>query len=152
MKTNLRTVVILSLLGFLAGCGVNEQKHKEVVSQLADAKQELAGINSESEKATQDQTDAEAKMEAGKRKIASLKKQVANLKTDGEGLDAKIAELQTKEAYVFQSAGASLDAQDFQGALQAYQNFVAKFPQSSRVGKANEIIASLQSKSGIGSH
>ena len=143
MKANLRVVVLFSLLGFLAGCGVNEQKHKEVVSQLADAKQELAGINSELEKASQEQAGLESKIAADKTKAASLQSQQADLKKQSTDLDSRIQKLQSQEAYVFQSAGASFDAQDFQGALQAYQDFVTKFPQSARVGKANEIISQI---------
>ena len=149
MKAKMRVLSLFCLLGFLTGCGVNEQKHKEVVSQLADAKQELDGINSQVDTASQQQSDLEVKIESGKRKIATLQSQQNELKKQGADLDVKIAKLQSQEVYVFQSAGVSLDAQDFQGALQAYKDFVGKFPQSARVSKATEIIASVEQKLGV---
>ncbi len=128
----------------------SDLKSPQAVSQaMADAKQELASINDELEKASQEQTDLETKLASGKRKIPALESRLAELKREGAELDDKIKILQSEQVYVFQSAGASLDAQDFQGALQAYKDFASKFPQSVRVGKANEIIASLEQKLGV---
>jgi len=110
---------------------------------LADAKQELAAINGELDRASQEQADLESKIASGKRKIATLQSRQDELKQQGADLDDRIKKLQGQEVYVFQSAGASLDAQDFQGALQAYQDFVAKFPQSYRVASANAIISQI---------
>lgn len=125
-------------------------KSPQAVSQaMADAKQELASINDELDKAAQEQTDLETKLASGKRKIAALQSQQTELKKESGELDDKIKNLQSQEVYVFQSAGAILDAQDFSGALQAYKDFVSKFPQTARVSKANEIIASLEQKLGV---
>ena len=96
MKAKMRVLSLFCLLGFLTGCGVNEQKHKEVVSQLADAKQELDGINSQVDTASQQQSDLEVKIESGKRKIATLQSQQNELKKQGADLDVKIAKLQSQ--------------------------------------------------------
>lgn len=143
-----RLAAILLISTLLTGCGVNTQKHEQTVSELDAAKQELANINSQVDAAPQKQADLEAKIESGKRKITALQSQQDELKKQGSELDERIKNLQGREAYVFQNAGASLDAQDFQGALQAYKDFVSQFPQSPRVATATDLIAQIKNKLG----
>ena len=156
MKSTLQILAIICLLGFLAGCGVKEQQHNEVIIQLSAAKKELSQINSELEQVLQEQadveSDVESKIAAHKKQIAALQSQETDLRKKGKELDDRIEDEQNQEGYVFQSAGVLLDAQDSQGALQAYQNFVAKFPQGWRGEKAKKIIASLAVKLGADNH
>jgi len=146
MKMEIKALSLICLLGLLAGCGVDEKIHQKALGELTTAKYELADANAELEKASQDQTELESKDAVAKSKIKSLQNEQEDLKKQSAVLFEKISELKRQEANVFQSAGATMDAQDFKGALQAYKDFVSKFPLSARVPKANEIIAILQKK------
>lgn len=143
-----RLAAFLLISTMLTGCGVNKQKHEQAVSELAAAKEELADINSQMDAAPQKQADLEAKIKSNKRKVAALQSQQEELKQQGAALDERIKKLQTQEAFVFQNAGAFLDAQDYQGALQGYKDFVSQFPQSPRVAAATSLIAQIEYKLG----
>ena len=144
MKMEKKVLSLICLLGLLAGCGVDEQTHQKTLADLSAAKQKLADTDTELEKASQAQTELESKETAAKAKITSLQSAQEDLKKRSEELTEKVSKLKSQEACVFQSAGATLDAQDVQGALQAYKDFVSKFPQSARIAKAKEIIAGIE--------
>jgi chromosome segregation ATPase len=131
------SVAIMLLL--VAGCGVNNQEHQAVISQLAEAKQSLKEINSKLGMASSSDRDFESN-------LASLQTQLKDLKEQSLKLTEQISKLEAQEDYVFQSAGAKLDAKDFQGALAAYKDFIEKFPSSRRIASANKIIAGIEQK------
>jgi len=125
------------MLALLAGCGVSNQEHQKVVSQLADAKHNLEQINSKLGMASSSDRDLESN-------LASLQSQLKDLKDQDAELTEQISNLETQEDYEFVSAGAKIDAKDFQGALEAYKDFIDKFPSSRRIASANKIIVRLE--------
>jgi TolA-binding protein len=131
------SVAIILLL--VAGCGVSNQEHQTVISQLAEAKKSLKEITSKLDMASLNDRDFESN-------LASLQTRLKDLKEQSLQLTEQISKLEAQEDYVFQSAGAKLDAKDFQGALQAYKDFIEKFPSSRRIASANKIIAGIEQR------
>ncbi len=125
------------MLILLAGCGVSNQAHQTVISQLADAKHSLDKINSTLGLVANSDRDYESN-------LASLHTRLNDLKDKNAELTGQIAKLKAQEDFVFQSAGGKIDAKDFQGALEAYKEFIDKYPSSHRIATATNLIARLE--------
>jgi len=123
----------------LPGCGVSPAEHQAVVRQLTDAKNTLDTINSTQGMTANSDRDYAAN-------LAALQSQLKDLRDQRAALTEQISKLEAQEEYVFQSAGAKLDAKDFPGALAAYKQFVEQFPSSRRLASAKKIIAGIEQR------
>jgi len=107
----------------LSGCGVKEEKHQRVVSELQQAKAELEQLKISATKAASDLVTARSK---------------------NSELEQRIAFLEKQDNYVFAEIGKLTDGGNYQSALRAYQSFVRDFSGSSRIAEANAQIFQLQ--------
>lgn len=129
---------------FMSGCGDKGETHATMLTKLAAAQEELSQKRGAAIVTTWKNEDMEAKTKASTLKLQTLQDRLETIKKEELALDAKITDLKNQEAFIFQRAGALLDAQNHPGALIAYQEFVTKFPASGRVSTANAIISDLE--------
>ena len=137
MKFGNKMMAVFVGVGLQAGCGVSNEEHQTVISQIAAAKHNLDEINSKLNVVSHSDSDYESNLQSLKGQLTDLKEQDANL-------TEQLTKLETQEDYQFVSAGVKIDSKDFQGALEAYKDFIDKFPSSRRIASANKIIAGLE--------
>lgn len=115
----IHTVIITLLLATTSiGCGIKEEEHQRVLTELDETKQALKQAQSEIDETKQALKQAQSTVDR-------LKKQ---------------------ETYTFSAAGALFDAGNLSGALQAYTAFIRDFPSSPKIPAAKAQISLIKQR------
>jgi DNA repair exonuclease SbcCD ATPase subunit len=138
MKTQ-ATILTLLLATLLSGCGVKEEDHQRVLTELDETKQALEQCQSEV-------STLKDKLTSAEKELARSKSELSAASSRASELTAEVERLKRQDTYAFTEAGRLLDSGDLSGALRAYEAFVRDFPSSPQTASAKTQIAQIEQR------
>jgi hypothetical protein len=123
MKTQ-NTITTLILATLLTGCGVKNEDHQRVLTEIQETRQALEQSQSE---------------------VSTLKEKLTSA-------EAEVDRLRKQDTYAFTQAGRLLDSGDLDGARRAFKAFVRDFPSSPQIDNAKSQVSLIEQELDVQRH